>query len=263
MANFFKEIFLSKRDKLVVEVYNSISSYWKNTNNMQIAHVRYLQDLDYKYKLNMEESVIIAIPQTILIKLISKNLRQSNTMFIFSQFVVDYILRGGDSTKSRWSDKSLVLLAENIESLIIPYKSAVTPEFSFELDRNVDVRPFIEKESMENRRIADRKRSYQILASRIECDPDNLKEVTFAKFDEMGISMDMLESSIKEGLGVKLQHAKEFNMHPDDTPAALTIELMEEYRNVLLENYFNKGDGKSIGKNDLTDIDPYLSDEYF
>ena len=134
-----KEIFLSKKEKQIVEIYNLISSYWKNTNDFVIAHIRYLQDLDHKYKLGFDEELISSLPYVFLTPLIQNGLSQSNAMYIFSQFVGLYIFRNDNPLIYRYSNENLFNIAENINKLLIPYNSKLYPELEYQINKDIDV----------------------------------------------------------------------------------------------------------------------------
>ena len=75
----------------------------------------------------------------------------------------------------------------------------------------------------------DRVQSTRILASNIGCSPEDLKQKTFEKFASVDISSEEFESMADKHRISKQIHASMYNMHPDDTPAAIMIELIEEY----------------------------------
>jgi len=227
------DIFLSKQDKQVVDVYNDIRHYWKNTNDFVVAHIRYLEDLEHKYKLNFSDEIINDLPYLILGPLLERGMSQINSMFIFSQFVVFYILRKGSPAIYRYSDENLLLIVENLSKILIPYKSRVTPEFSYEIDKKVDViarfgNKNIKPENPE-RNSSNREFSKSFLASNLGCSKTELKQKVFEQLESMNANIEACKEVILRRNKTRFEQAKEFNIHPDDTPANLMIEMVEEY----------------------------------
>jgi hypothetical protein len=229
----FKDIFLSKEEKRVVDVYNNIRNYWKNTNDFVVAHVRYLQDLNYKYKLDFYQDIIEGLSYVILTPLISKGLSQSNSMFIFSQFVVFYILRNDNPSMYRLSDENLTGIADNIEKFLIPYNSKVTPEFTFQINKNIDFKSVIGNRNIKNElplpNEENRQSSKRKLAIRFGCTIDLLEKYVFKDLYEIGITHEAMKEVIPKYEKTKEEQAIQYKMHPEDTPAAILIELTHKY----------------------------------
>ena len=229
----FKDIFLSKEEKKVVDVYNNIRNYWKNTNDFVVAHIRYLQDLNYRYKLDFYQDVIEGLPYVLLTPLISKGFSQSNSMFIFSQFVVFYILRNDNPSMYRLSDENLSGIAENIEKFLIPYNSKVTPEFAFQINKNIDFKSIIGNRNISNKfplqNEENKQSSERKLAIRIGCTTDVLEEKVFKQLESMGVNSEVVNEVNAKHEKAKYEQAKQYNMHPDDTPAGILLELSQKY----------------------------------
>ena len=115
----------------------------KNTNDLIVAHIRCLQDLDrkYKFKLGLYSDAMEYLPTTIVTTLLSKNLSQHNTMFIFSQFVVFYILKNMEPKRQVFGNDHFMGMADNIEKFLIPYNSKGTPKFKFQIDNILNIHP--------------------------------------------------------------------------------------------------------------------------
>jgi tetratricopeptide (TPR) repeat protein len=86
--------------------------------------------------------------------------------------------------------------------------------------------------------------SKKILAKRMGCEPNQLREKVFEQLDSMGATIEVLEEMIEQHKNIKYDLAKEYNMHPDDTIAAVLFEYTQEY----IYNLENK---KDIPDNDL------------
>ena len=233
IVGILKEIFLSKKEKQIVEIYNLISSYWKNTNDFVVAHIRYLQDLNHKYKLGFDEELISSLPYVFLTPLIQNGLSQSNSIYIFSQFVGLYIFRNDNPLIYRYSNENLFNIAENINKLLIPYNSKLYPELEYQINKDIDVpnllgnRNLKKSDNMRNER--DRFQSKTILAIKVGCSVQNLKEKVFEQFDSLDVPVDEFKNLITKHTLTKSEHALKYKMHPDDTPAAIMIEMLEEY----------------------------------
>lgn len=79
----------------------------------------------------------------------------------------------------------------------------------------------------------DRFRSKCILALKLGCLPEEVKNKIFEKFDSHDIGIQEFENlKIKHESGKESQALK-YNMHPDDTPAGLFVEMIQEYINNL------------------------------
>lgn len=72
-----------------------------------------------------------------------------------------------------------------------------------------------------------------LLALKIGCSVEELKMKVFEKFDTQELSVNEFESLRLKQEPKKLVHAVGYNMHPDDTPAAIMIEMMLEYMVIL------------------------------
>lgn len=237
MASIFKDIFLSKKEKQIVEIYNTINNYWKNTNDFVLAHNRYLQDLNHRFKLEFSNELIIDLPYSILTPLIGIGLSQDNSMFIFSQFIGLYVFRFDNPTVYRYSNENLLEIAKRINEILIPYKSRVTPEFSYQINKDLDVISIfgnknIQKASPE-RSEKNREFSKNILASRNNCSPNMLKQKIFEQYDLMDPTIEAIEAVMIKYNKTRFEHAQQYKIHPDDTPAALFFEMAEEYLEVL------------------------------
>lgn len=238
---FFRDIFLTKQDKQVVDVYNSIRLYWKNTNDFVVAHIRYMQDLNHKYKLGFKEKVITDLPYIIITPLLQGGFSQINTMFIFSQYVVFYILRHDNPKIYRYSDENLISIAENLGKVLIPYNSKVTPEYEYQIDKTIDVIARFGNKNVTPKEIcrnsANREISMQILSKNAGCLVSDLRELTYNKLSIIGssnnASAEAIISSLKEIIlkynNARFEMAEQYGMHPNDTPASIMIELIEDY----------------------------------
>jgi len=229
----FNDIFLSKKEKHVIDIYNSINNYWKNTNDFVVAHVRYLQDLNFKYKLNLSKEIVFDLPILLLTPLIDRGLSQNNSMFIFSQFIGFFIFKNDNPKISRYSDEIIFEIVVRINKILIPYKSHVTPEFSYQIDKDYDVLSEILEINIrkvdQRRSERNRELSMNILASRNNCSPNMVKHKIFEQFDKMGVTIEMIKRETLIYYNVRIVQADLYNMHHDDTPAALFIEMAEEY----------------------------------
>lgn len=76
---------------------------------------------------------------------------------------------------------------------------------------------------------ANRTRSRKILAHKIGCTVIDLKQSVFEKFNSTGASLEEIERLVKKHSISKKFHAVLYRMSPDDTPAALMIEMLNEY----------------------------------
>ncbi len=165
-------------------------------------------------------------------------------MFIFSQFIVFYIFRNENPKIYRYSNENLFLIAENISQILIPYKSRVTPEFSYQIDKNIDVisrfgnKNLTQKTPSQNSN--NREYSKKILASNIGCSPNELKGKVFEQLDAMNATIEACKEVMLKHNRTRFEQSKQYNMHPDDTPATLMIEMIEEYIERLKSK--NKGD---------------------
>jgi hypothetical protein len=245
----FNDIFLSKKEKHVIDIYNSISNYWKNSNDFVVAHIRYLQDLNFKYKLNLSNEIVFDLPILLLTPLIERGLSQNNSMFIFSQFIGFFIFKNDKAKISRYSDEIIFEIVTRINKILIPYKSHVTPEFSYQIDKDYDVLSEILEINIRNvdlsRSERNKELSMNILASRNNCSPNMVKHKIFEQLDKMGVTIEMIKSTNLIYSNVRFVQADLYNMHHDDTPAALFIKINEDYIERL----------KSDSNDDQIDID--------
>jgi len=120
MLNKLLRLLQSREDNAISDIYNDIYYYWKAINDFTIAHQRYLQDLNYRFKLDFDENQISMIPSTILIQLIGMGLSQPNAIFIFSQFVFYHIFGGQKPNRLRNPDNYIERTIEKIEELLVP-----------------------------------------------------------------------------------------------------------------------------------------------
>jgi hypothetical protein len=224
---FLKDIFLSKEDKRVVDVYNELNNYWRNYNDFIDSHKYYLFGINNQFNLGLSDQVFDKVPFLILSQLLERGLSQSNIMFIFSQYVVFYILKEKDPKNDRINDQVLLAIAENIKSFIIPYSSNVTPEFSHQIDKNKDVLSVVDVRSFHSE--SNREISAKKLASNLVCSLEDLRKTVFEQLESMNATREILDDQIRKHQATKLDQAQEYNMLPDDTPASILIEIIEEY----------------------------------
>lgn len=79
----------------------------------------------------------------------------------------------------------------------------------------------------------DRIQSERILALNIGCSPETLKNTVFDKFASYNVSVEEFKNIINKYKATKKDQAQLYNMHPDDTPAGLMVEMLEEYFPIL------------------------------
>jgi hypothetical protein len=132
----FSDIFISREEKAVVEIHNELANYWKNTNDFFIAHQRYIQDLNFKFKLNLSDELLIAIPNMIVTGLIMNNFSQKNTMYIFSQFTYFFIFGWQKPNRNRHTDEYILNSLEKIDEYIIRNQSTIHNEVPYILNKN-------------------------------------------------------------------------------------------------------------------------------
>ena len=135
----FRDIFLSKEDKKVIDIYNTLEEFWKYNNDFILGHQRYLVSINNQYNLGFKDQLIENLPINVLSSLIAKGLSQWNSMFIFAQFIVFYVFRYNNPKSYRYSDENLLWISEHILELLITYNSKVTPEFSHQIDKRINV----------------------------------------------------------------------------------------------------------------------------
>lgn len=61
------------------------------------------------------------------------------------------------------------------------------------------------------------------------CSPSDLKQKVFEKLDSMNATVEVCEEVLLKHNNSKFEQAEQYKIHPDDTPANLMIEMMEEY----------------------------------
>lgn len=79
----------------------------------------------------------------------------------------------------------------------------------------------------------DKIRSRAILAAKMDCSVHDLKERIFKEFDSVDTSIEGFERLIMKYTDTKYEHAIRYNVLPDDTPAALMVEIIQEYVAIL------------------------------
>lgn len=104
----------------ILEITKDISAYWKTTNNFQLAHKRYLNDLNYRFDLNLTEEQMDGLVMVILMNLLGMGLSQSNSMYIFSQFLYFHVFGGHSPNKKRNTDEYIFHQVDNLEKLLVP-----------------------------------------------------------------------------------------------------------------------------------------------
>lgn len=138
----FNDIFISRDEKAVIEIHNEISHYWKNTNDFLLAHQRYFQDLNIKFKLNFSEELLVMLPNVIVSGLIMSNINQKNTMFIFSQYIYFFVFGWQKPNRNRNSDEYILASLEKLNEYIINNPSTIDKEFPYILNKNCSKKIF-------------------------------------------------------------------------------------------------------------------------
>jgi len=256
---FLNELFPSKEEKQVIAIYDCIDSYWKNTNNFLIAHVRYLQDLNFKFKLGFSDSIFSDLPTLILTPQIAQGISQHNAMFVFSQFVSFYIIRNNNPCIYRYSDENLLKIAENLTLFTTQLNSARFPDFIVQLDNSIDAIAIIKKiklpEIVPNEK--NKAISRQRLADNLKCSPDKLKETVFKQLSSMGLTIEAYNEVVPKFEKAKFEQAKQYGIHPEDTPAAILFSINEQY----IETIRNKKGDLDTVIHEMSSVDPQLMTE--
>jgi hypothetical protein len=157
--------------------------------------------------------------------LVKVGLSYINANYVFSQFVNLYIISNGNSAKYRYSYDNIYNIAQNVDKLLIPYKTWIYPELKYKIDENLDVIKLLGyKPNKKSRDI-----SLHILAADFGCSIDNYKQKLFEQLDKMNPDLDkLIDLSIKNA-DLKEEQSDKLNIHPNDTPAKIMMELLDEY----------------------------------
>lgn len=75
----------------------------------------------------------------------------------------------------------------------------------------------------------DRNKSRIILASRMGCTVHDLKKSVFDKFISFPVSREEMQRLVEKYSAAKRDQGILYDMHPDDTPAGLMVDMMKEF----------------------------------
>lgn len=88
-------LFLPAQEREILKICDDINTYWRTNDNFEIAIVRYLEDLTFKYRLELTASEIQEIVNGVLIKLFGDfNVSYANAIYVMAQFFIFFIFRG-------------------------------------------------------------------------------------------------------------------------------------------------------------------------
>lgn len=136
-------------------------------------------------------------------------------------------------------DEYYVIHKSKIKSRDQIFKEAVKDNSGLKFQFNEGIDPIEEQGNINHLKSSprgkekDRFQSKTNLASKIGCPVQNLKEKVFEQFDSVDVPIDEFKKLIAKHNATKSDHASIYKMHPDDTPAALMIEMLEEYILIL------------------------------
>lgn len=132
----FNDIFLSKDEKTVIDIVREVDNYWRNTNDFLVAHQRYIQDLEFKFRLNLSEDLLIMIPGMITAIGFSKQLSQKNTIYIFSQFICYFMFGWQKPNRIRHTNEYILSSLERISEYIVRNSSKIDVDLPYILNKN-------------------------------------------------------------------------------------------------------------------------------
>ncbi len=114
-------LLLPKQEREILKICDDINTYWRTNNNFEVAITRYLEDLSFRYNLELPQDTIIGIVNKILFKLFHDfDISYTNAIYVFAQFIIFFIFKGLSPRHSRINIQELMNVAENIENTLIP-----------------------------------------------------------------------------------------------------------------------------------------------
>jgi hypothetical protein len=104
----------------VISITKDISIFWEKTDNFRLAHSEYFKHINKVYDLKFKNEEIVEISDTIVSLFILKGYSQSNTMYIFAQFIYYHIFGGNKPNNVRHDTNTIFRELNFIEHQIVP-----------------------------------------------------------------------------------------------------------------------------------------------
>jgi len=119
-------LLLPKQEREILKICDDINTYWRTNNNFEVAIARYLEDLSFRYNLELPQDTILKIVNKILFKLFNDfDITYANAIYIFAQFIIFFIFKGLSPRHLRTNIQELMNVAENIENTLIPPETSL------------------------------------------------------------------------------------------------------------------------------------------
>jgi len=236
---FFKDIFLTKDEKKVVDYYNEINRNWKKTDSFIMAFEKLLQDMRYKQGLKISNDMLNELPNLMLVKLFERGLNNKEIIYIFSQFMVFYLIGNGVEGFTRLPDKDIMLIAKNIDKYLIPYESRVTPEIKRQIEKYVKPQEIKSENIVAGKRTRNYKREKDrvygenLLAERLKCETYEINDVIFKELDKEVNVKEACDNIINSCRIEMDAQAEEYNIDQYDTPAGIIMMIVENYKKLI------------------------------
>jgi len=114
-------LLLPKQEREILKICDDINTYWRTNNNFEVAVARYLEDLSFKYKLELTQDKIYEIVNKVLFKLFNDfDISYANAMYVFAQFIIFFIFKGLSPRHLIINIHEITNIANNIENSLIP-----------------------------------------------------------------------------------------------------------------------------------------------
>lgn len=88
-------LLLPRQEREIVKICDDLNTYWRTNDNFAVGLERYLEDLNFKFKLGLTKDEIHEIAnKLIFILFYDLDLSYANTIYVFAQFIIFFIFKG-------------------------------------------------------------------------------------------------------------------------------------------------------------------------
>ena len=116
----FNKILLPKHANEINVITSDLADYWQRTNDFSLACTRYLQDLNSKFELGLDDIEINEIVTTIITKCyVTFDLRNPNTMRLYGEFIYYGIFGGKLPSYVRNKRVTIRMYLDDFEDYVI------------------------------------------------------------------------------------------------------------------------------------------------
>ena len=113
-------LLLPRQEREIMKVCDDLNTYWKTNDNFAVGSERYLEDLNFKFKLGLTKDEIHEIVnKLIFIFFHDLDISYANTTYLLAQFITFFIFKGLSPRHLMIDSGELLKKVRNIKNYLI------------------------------------------------------------------------------------------------------------------------------------------------